>query len=124
MPIKKQTRAAKAPKSRTAPAVALNRVVSGQCRACEIFEDGPCSPKAFANMQESVAKAIHREHNRHEGLDTPWLGLHQFQRSKYRGKAYAALIALGIPAPASANTVDVGRAGNGASPATQPHSNP
>lgn len=54
-------------------------------------------------MQEKAARAIHAEHNRHEGHDTSWIGLHRFQRDKYRGKAYAALIALGIPAPKTAN---------------------
>ena len=57
-------------------------------------------------MQNKVARAIHAEHNRHEGHDTPWIGLHHFQRDKYRGKAYAALVALGIPAPSSANVPD------------------
>lgn len=81
-------------------------LVSAPCRACEIFGDGPCSPKAFKHMQNKVARAIHAEHNRHEGHDTPWIGLHHFQRDKYRGKAYAALVALGIPAPSSANVPD------------------
>lgn len=69
------------------------------CRACEIFDDGPCSPKLFAHLHEKAAKAIHAEHNRHEGQDTLWLSLHHFQREKYRGKAYAALVAIGLPAP-------------------------
>lgn len=87
----------------TAQPLRSGRVVSGLCRACEIFDDGPCSPKAFECMQNKVARAIHAEHNRHEGQDIPWIGLHRFQRDKYRGKAYAALVALGIPAPKTAN---------------------
>jgi len=74
------------------------------CRACEVFGDGPCSPKAFEKMQDKVARAIHAEHNRHEGQDTPWIALHRFQRGKYRGKAYAALVALGVTAPSRSNT--------------------
>jgi|GEM_PF-4464375 len=73
------------------------------CRACEVFGDGQCSPKAFEKMQDKVARAIHAEHNRHEGQDTPWIALHRFQRGKYRGKAYAALVALGVTAPSRSN---------------------
>ena len=86
-------------------AVGSGRLVSGQCRACEIFGDGPCSAKAFEHMQEKAARAIHAEHNRHEGQDIPWIGLHRFQRMKYRLKGYAVLIALGIPAPKTANDI-------------------
>jgi hypothetical protein len=94
-PAKKKTTA-----SRTAKAVGSGRLVS-VCRACEIFDDGPCSPKLFEHLQNKAARAIHAEHNRHEGTDTPWIGLHRFQRDKYRAKAYAALVAIGIPAPAN-----------------------
>lgn len=70
--------------------------LGGECRACEVFGDGPCSKKAFETMRDKVARAIHAEHNRHEGQTTPWVELHRFQRDKYRGKAFAALKALGI----------------------------
>lgn len=67
------------------------------CKLCTIFGDGPCSPKCLEAAQEKVARAIHAEHNAHEGLSTAWVELHHFQREKYRGKAYAALVALGAP---------------------------
>jgi len=100
-PMKKKTLKTQA--QRPVRVVGSGRLVSGQCRACEIFGDGPCSAKAFEHMQEKAARAIHAEHNRHEGQDIPWIGLHRFQRIKYRLKGYAVLIALGIPAPKTAN---------------------
>lgn len=41
-----------------------------------------------------MARATHAEHNRHEGLTTPWASLHRFQRDKYRGKAFSAMVAM------------------------------
>lgn len=76
--------------------VVLPKLDPKPCRACEVFGDGPCSPKAFEKMEDKVARAIHAEHNRHEGQDIPWASLHKFQRMKYRAKAFAALKALGI----------------------------
>jgi len=85
------------------------------CKLCEIFGDGPCSPKCLEAAQEKVARAIHAEHNAHEGLETAWIELHHFQREKYRGKAYAALVALGAPkkkaTPRRSNVPDQQRAG-------------
>jgi hypothetical protein len=72
------------------------------CKLCTIFGDGPCSPKCLEAAEEKAARAIHAEHNRHEGLTTPWVSLHKFQRMKYRAKAYAVLVALGAPKKAAA----------------------
>lgn len=68
------------------------------CRMCETFGDGPCSPRCIDSMKEKMARAIHRERNRHEGIETPWIVLHEFQREKYRCYAYAALRSQGVPA--------------------------
>lgn len=56
----------------------------------------PLNAKAIEKMQDKVARAIHAEVNRHEGEDVPWASLHRYTRGKYRGKAYAALVALGV----------------------------
>jgi len=84
------------------------------CNLCTIFGEGPCSPKCLEAAQEKVARAIHAEHNAHEGLSTTWIELHCFQRDKYRGKAYAAMLAMGAPkkkaTPRRSNGRDEGRA--------------
>lgn len=67
------------------------------CKLCTIFGEGPCSPKCLEAAEDKAGRAIHAEHNRHEGLTTPWACLHKFQRMKYRAKGYAVLVALGAP---------------------------
>lgn len=65
------------------------------CKFCEAFDDGRCSAKCLEELIERVATAIHREHNRNEGVTDPWICLYEFQRIKYRNYAYVALLALG-----------------------------
>lgn len=79
------------------PSLGATKTEASTCKLCEIFGEGPCSPKCLEAAQEKVARAIHAEHNAHEGLSTTWIELHCFQRDKYRGKAYAAMLALGAP---------------------------
>lgn len=56
----------------------------------------PITQTAFTKLEETVARAIHAEHNRNEGQTTAWASLHRFQRVKYRCKAYSALVSIGL----------------------------